>query len=170
MNTNYGFLYNESDIKLYRNYFIEVCNAIGIKVKYRSLLPGNHWTSYSEILGRYSDEEDVMCIFNEHPDQRTMKKFGWVSELSQNPAIISVPYNLHDLQVGCLFTLPSGFDNSPGRLFRVTEISSIMMYPASLTCQLVPEYPDTLDQSLKDHSQESFNLIQEESPQSPFLT
>ena len=35
--------------------------------------------------------------------------------------MISVPYDLKNLQVGCLFEIPSAFDSSDGRLFNNSE-------------------------------------------------
>ena len=91
-----------------------------------------------------------------------MKKLGWVSELQTETSIISVPYDTPKIQVGALFIVPGGLDNSQGRLFRVTELSNIMIYPASITCQIVPEYYNEFDSSLYNHSSNSFNLLNEE--------
>ena len=54
--------------------------------------------------------------------------------------MIHVPYDLEHLQVGCLFIVPSGLDNAEGRLFRVINMQNIMMYPASIACEIAPEY------------------------------
>ena len=37
-----------------------------------------------------------------------------------------------------------------------------MIYPASLTCKLVPEYENTFSDNLKDHKRNSFNLLRGE--------
>jgi hypothetical protein len=103
----------------------------------------------------------IDCIFEEHPNQQTLKKLGWASELDDSPAIISVPYDLHDIQQGALFLLPSAFDNSKGRVFRVSEMSTIMIYPASITCKLVPEYEDTYSNSKDNFKHSSINLLNE---------
>ena len=58
--------------------------------------------------------------------------------------------------------LPSAYCEDDFRLFRVDEISSIMMYPASLTCRLVPEYQNEHSQSLSDYKKSSFNLLNRE--------
>lgn len=158
---NYGLLINQ-DAKLHRGWFQEMTNLLGITVLYRAPKPGKKWTFYAEIDANYEKYIPVGCIFQEHPDQRTMKKIGWVSELQDGASIIHVPYDLPDLQVGCLFIIPSGIDNSKGRLFRVTEISNIMIYPASMSCVIVPEYENTFDDSLLNHSTNSFNLLEEE--------
>ena len=82
----------------------------------------------------------VGCIFQEHPDQKTLKKMGWVAELQEGSSIIHVPYDLENLQVGCLFEVPSGIDTAGSRLFRVISLQNIMVYPASIACEIAPEY------------------------------
>lgn len=162
MTSNYGLLLNKQDILLQRSYFNELVTMIGVNVKHRAPRPDKHYTTYAEIQGNYFEPEQVGCIFVEHVDQKTMKKLGWNAELDTSAAIISVPYDLNGLQKGSLFYIPSAFDNTSDRLFRVTELSSIMIYPASITCQLVPEYDNTFSQNLFDHKRNSFNLLRDE--------
>ena len=158
---NYGLLIN-SDAKLHRGWFEEMTRLIGITALYRAVIPGKKYTNYAEISSNFSPAEPVGCIFEDHPNQRSMKKMGWVSELQDGESIISVPYDLHDLQVGCLFIIPSGIDNTQGRIFRVTELLNTMIYPASITCKIVPQYENEFAEQLLDHSTNSFNLLQSE--------
>lgn len=160
-NNKYGILLQQ-DIKLYRNYFKEMCNLIGIKVIYRSPKPNKSYTTYAEIDGNYNKPQLEGCIFDEHPTQQTLKKIGWVSELQETSSIIHVRYDLEDLQQGALFIIPSGIDNARGRLFRVAKISNIMIYPASIPCEIVPEYENTFDDTLYDHSKNSMNILADE--------
>lgn len=162
LNNNYGLLLNEKNIKLQRKWFIEMCKLVGVKVIYRACRPNKHWTTYAEIDSNYFEPIVVDCIFNETPDQVTMKKLGWVSELSENASIVSVPYDTPNIQVGALFIVPSALDNAKGRLFRVTKLSTIMVYPASVTCELVPEYEDTFQDSSYSYKSTSFNLLNKE--------
>lgn len=162
MTSPYGLLINKEDILLQRNYFKELVSLLGVIVKHRAPRPDKHYTTYAEIQGNYFEPEEVGCIFNEYVDQRTMKKLGWNTELSSAASIISVPYDLQGIQQGSLFYVPSPFDNTVDRLFRVVEISSIMIYPASLTCKLVPEYTTTFSPNLHDHKRSSFNLLRTE--------
>jgi hypothetical protein len=67
---------------------------------------------------------------------------GWVAELQEGSSIIHVPYDLEGLQVGCLFEVPSGIDFAEPRLFRVISMQNIMVYPASIACEIAPEYED----------------------------
>lgn len=161
-NTNkYGMLLN-GDIKLHRQYFKEMCKLLGINVIYKSLKPGMKWTNYGEVDANYNPPQLVGCIFNEHPDQKTLKKMGWVSELQDNASIIHLPYDLPDIEVGCLFIVPSGLDDGKGRLFRCTKLSNIMVYPASIACEIVPEYENTYRQSLNTFKNSSYNLLNRE--------
>lgn len=158
----YGFLINKNT-KLHRQWFKEMVKLIGIQVMYIAPRPGKTYTTYGEIESYYYDAEVVGCIFDEHPSQQTMKKIGWVSELVSSASLISVPYDLLDLQVGALFIIPSGLDDGVGRVFRVTKLSTTMIYPASITCEIVPEYesvfPSDIDKRIKT---DNFPLINDE--------
>lgn len=160
--TNYGLLLRPSDIKLNRKYFKEMCSLLGIKVVYRAPRQDKNYTTYTEIESNYLPAEVVNCIFEEHPEQQTAKKLGWIAELQEDASIIHVPYDLHDIQVGALFIVPSGIDNAKGRLFRVVKLSTIMIYPASISCMIVPEYENTFVNNQFEHKHTNFNLLIEE--------
>lgn len=142
----YGSLLSP-DIKIYRKYFEEMVKLLGIQVVYYAPRPGKHYTLQSEIATNFQDPEVVGVIFTEHPDQKSMRKLGWVSELQEGSSLISVPFDLHDIQAGALFAIPSGLDHTSGRLFRVTQLTNTMVYPASITCEIVPEYEDAIPSS-----------------------
>lgn len=148
------------DIKLHRQYFREMVKLLGIRILYRSPYPGKSWTTYGEIDSNYNPPILTGCLFDQHPDQKTMKKLGWVSELQDNMSVIHVDYDLPNLQVGSLVIVPSGIDNSQGRLFRIVEISVGIIYPASASCVIVPEYEDTfIPETDYDFERSSFNLL-----------
>ena len=158
----YGILIQPS-IKLHRQWFKEMVKLHGIWVLYRAPLKSKHYTTYAEIDSNFAQPLKIGCIFDQYPSQRTMKKLGWVSELEENASIIHVDYDLPDLQVGALFIVPSGLDDGKGRLFKVTKMSTKMIYPASITCEIIPEYEDTLeDEVISDFTDLSFNLLQDE--------
>lgn len=161
-NTNkYGLLLNP-DIKLHRMYFQEMCSLIGINVIYRAPKKDKHYTTYAEIKSNYQDPILLGCIFDEHPTQQTLKKMGWVSELQEDSSIIHIPYDTPDIQQGSLFIVPSGLDDGKGRLFRLIKISNVMVYPASIACEIVPEYENTYEESQNNFDNSSFNLLREE--------
>lgn len=162
MDSNYGFLINPQDLMIQRQYFQEMAEAIGVKVLHRAPRPGKSYTNYGEIDTNYFEPELVACIFDEHPNPRTMKKLGWDSELETQASIISVPYDLRGLQQGSLFIVPSAYDKTKARIFRVSQITSIMIAPCSLTCQLVPEFENTFSNNSFQHRHDSFNLLNRE--------
>lgn len=162
LDNKYGLLLNEQNIKLHRQYFKEMCKLIGINVLYYAPRPDKHWTNYAEISTNFYKPILTSCIFDDHPNQWTMKKLGWSSELQENASLISVPYDLPEIQVGAMFIVPSGIDKSEGRVFRVVKMSSTMIYPASITCELVPEYEDTFSSSEYNYEHSSFNLLNDE--------
>ena len=157
----YGLLLN-GDIKLHRQWFKEMVKLHGINVIYRAVKPGKKWTSYAELDTNFESPTLEGCIFDEHPTQQTLKKMGWVSELQESSSIIHVRYDLPNIQVGCLFIIPSGLDNAQGRVFRVTKLTNSIVYPASITCELVPEYENTFNESLHDFTYNDFTLLEEE--------
>ena len=169
-NSKTGLLLNANNIKLTRQYFREMVKLLGINVLYRAPLPGKKWTNYGEIDTNFAKPLKIGCIFDGTPTQQTMKKLGWVAELDDSASIIHVDYDLPNLQVGALFIVPSGIDESKGRLFRVSKMTYSQIYPASITCEIVPEYEDTLDKRfLQEYEHIDHNLISEEHETPQFL-
>lgn len=85
------------DAELHRKYFEEAVELLGIQVFYRAPLPNKHYTGYTEIEGNYYEPMQVGCLFHDHPNQQTLKRIGWVSELSESSILIEVPYDLPHL-------------------------------------------------------------------------
>lgn len=139
LQNNYGLLLNK-DIKLHRQYFKQMVKLLGINCKYRAPLEGKTYNLHGDLEANYKKPEVVGVIFQDHPDQKTLKKMGWVAELQEGSSIIHVPYDLQGLEVGALFEVPSGLDNAKPRLFRVISMQNIMVYPASIACEIAPEY------------------------------
>lgn len=158
----YGLLLHEKDLELQRKYFREMARLIGMKVLYRAPKETKHWTTYAEIESNYYPPTVVDCIYNEHPDVKTMKKLGWAAELADSASLISVPYDLSGLQVGALFVVPDVYNPKKGRLFKVVELSNIMIAPASITCQIVPEYEDTFATAQFQHTTNTFSYLNSE--------
>lgn len=157
----YGLLLDK-DIKLHRKWFDEMVMMLGIQCVYRAPRPGKSWTTYAEIESQYENPILIGCLFDSHPDQRTMKKLGWLSELQDSSSLIHVAYDLPNIQVGALFIVPSGLDDGKGRLFRCVRLSNSIIYPASITCEIVPEYEDTYPNTNNDFKNSSFNILNEE--------
>lgn len=163
-NKDTGLLINKKDVQLHRTWFKEMTKLIGINVLYRSPKESyKNWNLHGELDSHYNAPVLEGCIFDEHPNQWTMKKLGWNTEQQEQVSIIHVRYDLEGLQAGALFIIPSGLDNSEGRVFRVLRMSTIQVYPASIACEIAPEWEsETEPSNIEDFSQSDFNLLNEE--------
>lgn len=158
-NTKYGKLIN-GDIKLHRIWFKEMTNLFGITCIYRAPRDSKEHNIHGELDSKYYEPIEVNVLFQEHPDQKSLKKAGWVAELQEGSSMIHVPYDLPHLQEGALFTVPSGIDNVPGRTFRVLHLENIMIYPASFACEIALEYEDTaVRNQVEDFSRDNFTVL-----------
>lgn len=145
MNEKYGQLVHP-EIKMHRQWFREMVKLLGIYVLYRAPKKEKKYTTWAEVDVNYERPIKIGCIFDEHPTQQTLKKMGWMSELQDNSSIIHVDYDLPGLQNGALFIIPSGLDDGKARIFRVIKMTTSIVYPASITCEIVPEYIDSFDE------------------------
>lgn len=163
-NNKTGLLLNAKNIKLNRFYFKQSVKLYGINVLYRA--PRKEQKQYDvhgELDAKYTEPIVIGCIFNEHTDQKTMKKLGWNAEREDSTPVIHVPYDIPELQAGCLFEIPSGLDNSKARVFKVIEMSNIAIYPASIACKLGPMMQNELEHSqIVDFNKTDFNVLREE--------
>lgn len=158
--SDFGLLLNKN-IKLHRAYFKQMLALHGINCKYRAPLANKTNDIHGDLQTGYKPEVIVGCLFEEHPNQKSLHKAGWVAELQEGSSMIHVPYDLPDLQVGALFEIPSGLDNGRGRLFRVISMSNIMIYPASIACEIALEYETNDEQHLitTAHEKEDMPLL-----------
>ena len=158
-NQDTGLLLHDVDIKLHRAYFEEMTQLIGIITLFRK--PKNkNYDRYGEIDSNYEPPISVGCIFDEHPNQWTTKKLGWNHELSEDESIIHVPYDLEGLQIGAIFIIPSGIDKAVGRVFKVIEMSTISIYPASIACKIGPVFENNFARdNLHDFRNSDFNIL-----------
>ena len=159
--SDYGLLISKKDITLHRMWFKQCIALHGINCKYKAPLQNKEYDVHGDLQTGYKPEIIVGCLFEEHPNQKSLKKAGWVAELQENSSVIHVPYDLPDLQVGALFEVPSGLDNRKGRVFRVISMSNIMIYPASIACELALEYDSVDEQHLitTAHEQNDMPLL-----------
>lgn len=163
---SYGMLINP-DTLLHRKWFKEMVRLIGINVLYKAVVDSTkQYTQSGEAITKYAPPVVVGCILDNHPNQWTTRKLGWNSELQEDAIIMHVPYDLTNLQVNALFILPSGIDNSEGRVFRCVRMSNSMIYPSAIACELVPEYKDNFEHSQMTHPNDTFNLLNEEEDES----
>ena len=93
-----------------------------------------------------------------------MRMLGWDAELNDTTTVIHVPYDLDQLQAGCLFIIPAGLDHVEPRVFKVIRMSNIAIYPSSIACELGPMYiNDDIPSNLTDFTQSTFNVLDDES-------
>lgn len=163
-NKDTGILLNANNIKLNRFYFKQTVRLIGMNVLYRAPRKDQkQYDMYGELDAKYTEPIVVGCIFNEHTDQKTMKKLGWNAERDESTPVIHVPYDTPDLEAGCLFEIPSGLDNAKARVFKVIDMSTIAIYPASIACKLGPMLKSEVEHSqIVDFQKTDFNVLNDE--------
>ena len=160
MNNNpFGSLLNKNNIELNKHYFKEMVKLLGVNVLYRAPRDSKRYDDYGELDTYYCEPELVGCIFDAHPTQQTLKKMGWVSELNDTSAIIHVPFDLPKLQEGALFIIPDTFNPKEGKVFRVIKLGAELIYPASIACELAPEFANTFERSQFDHKNNNFSVL-----------
>lgn len=158
---NYGLLLNK-DIKLHRMWFKQMTKLHGINCLYYAPKASTIFNTQGDLEANYYLPQVVGLIFQDHPDQKTMRKMGWVAQLQEGASIVHVPYDLPHLQVGALFSIPSGIQGAPNRLFRVISMQTTMVYPASISCEVAPEYEtDTTQSQLNDFGQSDFTMLKD---------
>ena len=161
-NKDTGLLLDKQNIELQRFYFEEMVRLKGINLIYRAPREDKSYNGYGELDTFFYEPIVVGCIFEDHPNQWTMKKLGWNSELQEEVSIVHLPYDTPKLQRDALVIVPSGVDNAEGRLFRIIKMSTICMYPASVACQIAPVWQNTFEAGQLDHQDNNFNLLKDE--------
>lgn len=163
-NKDTGLLLNKQDIGLFRMWFKQMTELIGLNVLYRAPRETTkEYDGHGELDSLYYEPVVVGVIYNEHVDQKTMKKLGWNAELNESTTIIHVPYDLEKIQAGALFIIPSGLDNTEGRVFRVLRMTNSPIYPSSIACELGPVLKSEFEKSQLHHFESSnFTLLKDE--------
>lgn len=75
-NKDTGLLLPKQDIELFRTWFKDMTMLHGVNVLYRAPKDSKEYDLHGELDARYYPAEVVRCIYNEHTDQKTMKKLG----------------------------------------------------------------------------------------------
>ena len=161
-NKDTGLLLDKQNIELQRFYFEEMVRLKGINLIYRAPRENKTYNGYGELDSFFYEPLVVGCIFEDHPNQFTMKKLGWNSELQESVSIVHLPYDTPRLQKDALVIVPSGIDNSEGRIFRILRMSTTCIFPASVACQIAPVWKNDFEHGQMDHSDNNFNLLKED--------
>lgn len=128
----------QNDITVLRYYFREALDLYGIPARYYQLKPNCHFTVAGELSANYFDSIKCKIIFDQVPKISTLKKLGWVTELDQAASLIHVDFDLPGISFGSLFEIKDPLAPDKGKLFRVTKLQTSIIYPVSITCQIVP--------------------------------
>ena len=158
----YGSLFHENDIKLHRKYFAEMVKLWGVLVDYYAPKKNNHRTIYGEVVSSYYEPMRIGVLFNQHPDQKTMKKLGWDNQTDTEAILITVPYDTPNIQVGAKFLFPAAVDGGEPKQYKVTRMRTSMIYPSSIVCECMPEYEDEFKISDFEFAHTGMNVINRE--------
>ena len=132
-------LIREEEVQYLRDAFKETVRQLGVPFIYQYPL-GNDIDSFAQPApDSYSREIEVYGIFDGEPKLKTYKNLGWVVEKNDNlPFLIHVPFDTERIQKNALFKIKGQFTGIPDRLFQVTELSTALVCPDHIVCQIVP--------------------------------
>lgn len=127
------------DAVIFQEYFNEMLEMYGIDVLYYQRKEKcSEWNAVGELSANYYSPIEAKILFDQIPSVKTLKKLGWVTELDSQQPIVHMKYDLPGLQQGCLIKVkdPLSLSND-GRMFRITKMSTGIIYPFSITAQIV---------------------------------
>lgn len=127
----------QNDAKIFKKYADECLSMYGIPSLYYQIKPGKDYSAVGELSGCYYDPVRTKVIFDQAPNIRTLKKLGWVTEADTQQPLVHVMFDLPGIEIGCLFSIKDPLTKASGRLFRITKMTTSILYPAMLTCQIV---------------------------------
>ena len=137
----------QDDAKIFKYYAKEALEMYGIDANYYQCKPGRTFTTLGELKSCYYSPISAKVIFDQAPTVRTLKKLGWVTEADSTQPIIHVDFDLPGIEVGCLFNIKDPLRRDSGRMFRITKMSAGILYPATLTCQIVAIVGDDIEET-----------------------
>ena len=132
-------LISEREVEYLRSQFKETVKQLGVCFKYQYPL-GNDLDSFAQPApDGYSREIEVYGIFDGEPKLKTYRNLGWVVEKSDNlPFLIHIPFDTERIQKGALFKISGQITGIQERVFQVTELTSGLVCPDHIVCQIVP--------------------------------
>ena len=132
-------LISENEVLYLRRQFKETVMQIGVLFKYQYPLGNNLDTFAQPAPDGYSKELDVYGIFDGEPKLKTYRNLGWVVEKSDNlPFLIHIPFDTERIQKGALFKISGQITGIEPRIFQVTELTTGLVCPDHIVCQIVP--------------------------------
>ena len=128
-----------AEVEYMRKQFKATVVQLGVLFKYRYPLNNNVDNYNQPAPDGYSTESDVYGIFEGEPKLKTYRNLGWVVEKSDNlPFLIHIPFDTPHIQKGCLFKTDGQITGIEPRLFQVTELTTSLICPDHIICQIVP--------------------------------
>lgn len=127
------------EIDYLRQQFNFTVKQVGVLFQYR--YPLNNKIDYfnQPAPDGYSERMPIYGIFEGEPKLKTYRNLGWVVEKNDNlPFLIHVPFDVPHIQRGCLFEIDGQITAIKSRLFQVTELSTGLVCPDHIICQIVP--------------------------------
>ena len=133
------------DILLWRARYAEALTLRGIPAIYQYPLMPDTSVQGEAVVDSYSDPQDVQIFFESTPKVKTLKRYGWVVDNSDElPILIHCSWNLPHVQKDALFKFSGMYSEVGDKVFRVTEITYLIECPDHIVCQVVPVYEDQI--------------------------
>lgn len=127
------------EIEYLRKQFKFTVEQIGVEFRYKYPLNNSIDFFNQPAPEGYSEGESVYGIFDGDPKLETYKNLGWVVEDNDNlPFLIHVPFDVPHIQRGCLFESDGQITSIESRLFQVTKLTTALVCPDHIVCQIVP--------------------------------
>lgn len=129
----------EREIEYLRRQFRFAVEQLGVQFMYRYPLNNDIDKFNQPAPDGYSEKIPVYGVFEGEPKLKTYKNLGWVVEKNDSlPFLIHVPFDTPHIQRGCLFEIDGQITSIESRLFQVTELTTGLVCPDHIICQIVP--------------------------------
>lgn len=133
----------QEDIKLMRARYNEALELQGIACTYQFPNLATTNTQGEPLIDSYSELIDTHIFFDSNPKVKTLKRFGWVVDNSDDlPFLVHCSWNLPHLQKDAIFRIAGQYSELPERIFRVTNISYDLQAPDHLVATIIPVYDE----------------------------
>lgn len=132
-------LISPREVDYLREQFKETVKQLGVRFTYQYPL-GNNVDDFAQPApDGYSCELEVYGIFDGEPKLKTYRNLGWVVEKNDNlPFLIHIPFDTEHIQKGALFKTAGQLTGIEARIFQVTELTTELVCPDHIVCQIVP--------------------------------
>lgn len=148
----------QSDIVIMRKRYNEALTMQGIPCKYQFPNIADTNTQGESVVDAYSEFIDTYIFFESTPKVKTLKRYGWVVENSDDlPFLLHCSWDLPKLQKDCLFRISGMYSELPERIFRVSSISYDLQAPDHLVATVVPVYDENVTGRTRKEVETTFN-------------